>query len=34
LLHKLTSAAGVAGYGLAILDFILGPYLPKLANTT
>ena len=34
LVHKLSSTIGMGGYFLAIVDFLLGPYLPQMANVT
>lgn len=34
LIHKLSSTIGMGGYFLAVIDFLLGPYLPQPANAT
>lgn len=34
LVNKLTSFVGMAGYFIAVVDFFIGPYLPKPANMT
>lgn len=34
LVNKLTSFVGMAGYVIAVIDFFIGPYLPKPANMT